>query len=806
MRVAPPSAASLSAAARAARAVRAVRAVHAAAASLAVAGGLLLPLPGATLAGPAAAGAATAASAATAAGAADDAGFTPVYLPRMQAARAAGPIAIDGVLGDPGWAGAARADNFAEHQPGDQVKPPVDTEAYLTYDDDHLYVAFVCRDDPREVRATLCERDHVFDDDLVFFCLDPYGTGAWAYEIAANPYGIQGDLLFTAGQGEDSSFDLVYESAGRIDEAGWIVEMAIPFTSLRFPDRPEQTWRVDFWRNYERAVRHQMSWAAYSRDNPCWPCQWGTVSGISGVSPGQGVELLPAFVSQQTGRREDSGRFEDGAVLGEPSLGVKYALSSSITAEAAFNPDFSQVEADAAQIDVNTPYALSYAEKRPFFLEGSDLFNTLFRTVYTRSINDPIFALKVTGRPGRTQLAALVARDEQTPVIIPFAERSTLAEAGRSTSTIVRLRREMGERSHLGVIGTDRRYDGGGGSTLFGLDGRWGFAKQYEIYGQVLGSYTDEPNDTTMTPRVSGLRFERGRHTAAFDGEEFWGHAACFGVDRDGRHFDFDLFSLLRSPTYRADNGFQERNDQRQLQVQVSWAFYERGPFTNIRPSLNAARLWDHTGTRKDEWANADLSGVLHWAQWNWRVNYLRSDEIFHGIRFRDIWAWRYSNQLKPAGWLGFGGDINYGHRIARGPLVMGKQWNGGFYLDLKPRSNVTLESRIDWIRSDALRDGARLFDGYIARSKLAVQFSRALSTRLVVQYDDFDRIWEADPLVTYRLSPFSIFYVGSTRDYAEFAPDGSPFDEDDTLAGLDPAWRLAQRQYFLKLQYLFQM
>lgn len=793
MSAAPPSAASLSAAARA---------VRAAAASLALAGGLLLPFPAAATASAASAAAADAAA---------DAGFTPVYLPRMQAARAAGPIAIDGVLGDPGWAGAARADNFAEHQPGDQVKPPVDTEAYLTYDDDHLYVGFVCHDDPREVRATLCERDHLFDDDLVFLCLDPYGTGAWAYEIAVNPYGIQLDLLFTAGQGEDSSFDLVYESAGRINDDGWVVEMAVPFTSLRFPDRPEQTWRVDFWRNYERTVRHQMSWAAYSRDNPCWPCQWGTVTGISGVSPGQGVELLPAFVSQQTSRRQESGRFGDGDVLGEPSLGVKYALSSSITAEAAFNPDFSQVESDAAQIDVNTPYALSYAEKRPFFLEGSDLFNTIFRTVYTRSINDPLFALKVTGRPGRTQLAALVARDEQTPVIVPFAEQSTLAETGRSTSTIVRLRREMGERSHLGVIGTDRRYDGGGGSTLFGLDGRWGFAKQYEVYGQVLGTHTNEPNDTTMTPRVNGLRFERGRHTAAFDGEEFWGHAACLGVNREGRHLGFDLFGLLRSPTYRADNGFQERNDQRQLQVEASWAFYEHGPFTNISPSLNAARLWDHTGTRKDEWVNFDLSGVLRWAQWNWHANYLRSDEIYRGIRFRDIWAWHYCNQLKPAGWLGLGGNINYGHRIARGPLVMGKQWNGGFYLDLKPRSNVTIESRVDWIRSDALAtparpDPARLFDGYIARAKLAVQFSRALSARLVVQYDDFDRLWEADPLLTYRLSPFSIFYVGSTRDYVEYAPDGSPFDEDAELAGLDPTWRLAQRQYFLKLQYLFQM
>ena len=146
--------------------------------------------------------------------------------------------------------------------------------------------AWTCYDDPSEVRASFCERDQMFSGDCVLLCLDTFGEATLAYEIAANPYGIPGDLLYSSANGEDKTYDMNFETAGRITDIGWVAEMAIPFSSLRFPDRHEQVWRVDFWRNRPRGARYQYSWAAYDRDESCWPCEWGTITGISGVKPG----------------------------------------------------------------------------------------------------------------------------------------------------------------------------------------------------------------------------------------------------------------------------------------------------------------------------------------------------------------------------------------------------------------------------------------------------------------------------------------------------------------------------------------
>ncbi|MFC1476094.1 carbohydrate binding family 9 domain-containing protein, partial [Candidatus Zixiibacteriota bacterium] len=193
--------------------------------------------------------------------------FTPVYQPELRVTQTSGEIKIDGKLDDSGWLDAARADNFAEHRPGDQTKPPVETVAFITYDEDKLYVSFTCYDDPAAIRASHAERERVFDDDNISLLLDTYGDAAWAYTMNVNPYGVQADALWSPNTGEDSGFDLIWESAG-----------AIPFAALRFPNREQQTWKIDFYRNHPRETQRAYSWAAYDRNEQCWPCQWGTVT------------------------------------------------------------------------------------------------------------------------------------------------------------------------------------------------------------------------------------------------------------------------------------------------------------------------------------------------------------------------------------------------------------------------------------------------------------------------------------------------------------------------------------------------
>ncbi|HSG27441.1 MAG TPA: DUF5916 domain-containing protein, partial [Candidatus Krumholzibacterium sp.] len=430
-----------------------------------------------------------------------DDGYVPVYHPELNIRRATGPIVVDGFIEDAGWKDAAKAGNFAEHNPGDQTRPEVDTEVLITYDDTHLYVAWICYDDPDEVRAFMCERDNVFQGDYVILCIDTYGEAALAYEIAANPYGIPGDLLYSSNNGEDSSYDMIFESDGRITESGWIVEMAIPFESMRFPDRHDQVWKVDFWRNRPRESRFQYSWAAYDRNENCWPCKWGTMKGISGIKPGSGLELLPSVVGFQTGSLErDTNHFENESADGELSLGISYDISSELTAEMTINPDFSQIESDAAQIDVNSTFALYYPERRPFFQEGSDLFNTYFDAVYTRSINDPLLAGKVTWREGKNSLAMLSAYDEHSIIMLPSEEGSRNVENGKSYSNIVRGRHEFGNQSHIGMVATDRRFEGGGSGSLAGVDGKIRFGSNSFLF-QALATHTEEVDNPDLVKR-----------------------------------------------------------------------------------------------------------------------------------------------------------------------------------------------------------------------------------------------------------------------------------------------------------------
>jgi hypothetical protein len=721
--------------------------------------------------------------------------YTPVYHPELTVTRAAGPIEIDGALDDAGWHGASRAGNFAEHNPGDQTRPEVDTEVLLAYDDANLYVGWLCYDDPAEVRASFCERDEIFSGDYVILCLDTFGDATLAYEISANPYGIPGDLLFSSGNGEDITYDLVYETAGRITDFGWVAEMAIPFASLRFPDREHQVWRVDLWRNRPRGSRFQYSWAAYDRDETCWPCQWGTVTGVSGVKPGAGLELLPAVVAHQSGTL-DGTTFRNDEVKADFGLGIAYDISSEITAEATINPDFSQVEADADQIDVNSTFALFYSEARPFFQEGSDLFDTHFEAVYTRSINDPMLAGKMTWRKGQSSVALLTARDEHSVIILPFEESSDFIENGKSYSNVLRAKKDLGGQSHLGLIATDRRFDSGGSGSLAGIDGRLRLSPSNMLLFQVLGTHTREVDnpalgDTSLVHKY----FDDGKYSAALDGEEFWGHGWVLCLNRDTRNYEIGADYWERSPTFRADNGFEPSNNSRRANA---WAgvikrFEDSKILDNIYANGDVGRAWNFEGVKKDEWIRAGAQLSLRAAQTQIHSQYLYSNELFGGIQFDGIWVAHACTQIQPSGALNCGGNINYGHCIARHDLVMGEQTSYGLWADVRPIDRMLVSLSYNGIKSDDVDTGARLFSQSIMRTYMTLQVSRELSTRLVVQYNDKAGTWDVDPLITYQLNPLSIFYIGSTHDYRDLNLN------EDGIEG----WELTDRQVFLKMQYL---
>jgi len=728
-------------------------------------------------------------------------GATPQIQPTLEVSRAAGAIEVDGDLSDPGWQGAARATGFVEYFPNEMARPPVETEALVTYDDEYFYLAFIAHDDPATIRTSLRDRDQAYSDDFIGIMLDTYGDAAWAYELYVNPSGVQMDLRMTGDGNEDDGFDIVWDAESKITERGWQVEMAIPFKSLRFPGTPAQTWRANFWRTRPRESRAQHTWAALSRDEECFFCQWGTLTGIEGVRPGGSLELLPAVVASQSSSLEDPDDPDSGLgdhdFDGEASLTARYAHPSGITLEGTVNPDFSQVESDVAQIDVNTTFALFFPERRPFFQEGSELFDSYFTLVYTRQINDPLVAAKAVTRRGRTSFAYLGAYDETSPIILPFQERSFVGVGEKSFSNIARVRRTYGANSYVGALLTDRRFEeGGGAGSAYGVDGMHRFLDNYRFEYQLVGSHTVEADEAGATSSLGDFTFNDGEHTGVFDGESFSGYGGYASVERSARFwsFDFDYWNL--SPTFRADGGFETRNDvQRAVMFQeVSW-YPESSLVNQFIADIRVSRDWTHDGGRKEGYINPTIELSLP-MQAFFEVGPIWSYERFRGIDFDDQFSWFLFFRATPVERITAGFYFEGGDEIARNleTPALGESTYLEVFGTLKPHDQLIIEPSVFWSKLEV--DGEEIFDGYIFRARTSFNMTRRLFARVVLQYDDFDDALSLEPLVTYRINPYTLFYVGSTNAFQRF----------DAVTGVrEDQMVQTSRQFFAKLQYLFQ-
>ncbi len=725
--------------------------------------------------------------------------FEPVYHPSLTIARTNATIDVDGDLSDRGWKDASRSDLFVERSPGDMTEPAVRTEVMVAYDDKHLYVAFKCYDDPASIRATMCQRDQFSGDDAVVVLLDTYGDASWAYEFFVNPYGIQRDMLWTTTVGEDSGYDMIWKSAAKITDFGYQVEIAIPFSGMRFPSRDMQEWKMDFWRNRPRESQYQYSWAAYDRNEQCWPCQWGTVSGIANVEPGKGLELLSAMVANQTGKVTDPEQpgtsFENSDVDGSMSFGAKYALSSDMTVEGTFNPDFSQIEADAAQIDVNTTINLIYPERRPFFQEGADIFRTLFNSFYTRTIWNPQYVTKLTGRSGGGSIGFLSAMDEQSPYTIPLEEGGIVLDVGKSYVNVLRGSLSFGGNSRGGFMLTDRRFEGGGYGTILSADAEFRLSHNYSWIGQFVSSYTKEP-ENSVADRYAGLTFDHGKHDAALNGESFSGTAFITQFRRNGRHLNVRLNMDQVAPSYRTQTGYDPWNNYRNGFAVVSYTFYgDGGLIERFTPNVYWDRRWNFDGDIKWTHYNASLNANLSVWQMYTSLEYQEGSEKWSGMEFDGLRSVNLTVGGRPSAAVGFEVSGNVGRGVALWVPSIGNEISTRAALNFKPIDRLIVEPSVSYARSTDVSTDVELFEQFITRTRLRYQMNRELSVRLVVQYNDRRETWDIDPLVTYLLSPFSVFYIGSTYDYENMtAGPGEPNN-----------WHLSERKFFMKLQYLFQ-
>lgn len=417
--------------------------------------------------------------------------------PAFTAAAATSEPRIDGLLDDSVWNAATRVPLVVETAPGDNLPARVATTCFLAVGPTDLFLG--CRAaDPnrRAIRAYVSDRDATDGQDRIVLLVDTFNDARRAYRFAVNALGVQEDGIFDQQKSEtDSSWDAAWRSAGRVSEEGYAVEAAIPLTALRYPEtREPQTWRFTIVREQPRSDKVELRPAALDRSNSCALCQASELRGVAAHSAGRDLDLVPAVAIVKSDTREsNTGPLEQGAVMRAGSFDLRWGLSSNLTLSATVNPDFSQVETDVPQLAANARFALMYPEKRPFFLEGADFFSTPVRAVFTRSIADPDFGLKLTGKVGSNVVGLMAASDVANHVVLPGSQGSrSLTIDGGARTVVGRLRRDVGASSTIGLLYTGRNGTAYSNHAA-GVDAFLRPVKPLTLRVQLLGSQTKYP-------------------------------------------------------------------------------------------------------------------------------------------------------------------------------------------------------------------------------------------------------------------------------------------------------------------------
>jgi hypothetical protein len=577
---------------------------------------------------------------------AQDPEATPAVLQPKQghAIRAAtSEIRVDGLLDEAAWADAAVVPLTHEWSPSDNAEAPVATECLVTFDDDNLYVGFRAHDpSPGQIRAYLADRDTAFLDDSVGFYIDTFNDQRRAFQFRVNPLGVQMDgTVSDVEETEDWSWDAIWDSKGQITEDGYVVEIALPLKQIRFPRASEeQTWGFLAQRTYPRSVVHQIRSTWNNRQQDCQVCQFETVTGFRKLEAGYNLETTPTLTSKRTDARPGLAQpIENGEEDVEAGLSVRWGITPNVSLNAAVNPDFSQAEADVAQLNVNERFALQFPEKRPFFLEGADFFATPEPIVFTRTVADPELGLKLTGKEGENAFGAFIADDRINNLIIPGRESSRLVFLEDDVrSGVLRYRRDIGETSTLGGLYAGRDGDDYA-NHVYGIDGAVRVTTADTIRFQALGSRTDYPLD---------LAQDTGQPVDAFEGNAWiteYNHAT--------RNVSWKLSYESVSDEFRADSGFKPQVGYKEGYGIFRRAFWGRkgGWFSRFLITLIARTKDDYDNDLLDR--DAGLYLTYEGARQSMvRVRFLPNDETFLGQRFRN-----YRQDLlftiRPSGHLG---------------------------------------------------------------------------------------------------------------------------------------------------------
>ncbi len=676
-------------------------------------------------------------------------------------------IKIDGVLDEQAWQKALRLELNYEIRPGENIVPLVKTEVFVTYNKSYFYAAFRCYDpDPASIRARYRDHDGCTADDMVSVILDTFNDERRGYLLMMNPRGAQYDAIKTES-GEDSSWDAIWDCAGRIHDWGWSAEMEIPFSSLRFQhSESAQVWGFDLRRVHPRNYRRIFGTTPLEKGNNCFYCQLPKFSGFEGVSPGRNIEINPTITAVRTDERRGlpDGDFEKLDQNADFGLTTKWGITPNMTFSASLNPDFSQIEADSLQLDINQPFALYYQEKRPFFTEGTDFFNSRLKVIHTRTMRDPNWGLKLTGKTGTNTIGAYVVRDNLTNIIFPGSQHSdSVSLPMESTASVFRYKRDISNKYTLGAIVTDRE-GGDYFNRVYGFDGDFRVTDADFIQAQILVSSTRYPEETA-----------RG---FAQEPDSFSGSAMAFRYLHSTRNLQTNIRYTGISENFRADLGYmpQVNYDLFSGYVIPRWYGKPGSWWSEISIGLELDYFAERNGTPLDRnfsyWIDIDAA-----MQTYIELSGFVKNELYNGTEFKRNGN-TVSFRFRPSGSLSIGTSVFLGDGIDYANTRPAEVFSISPEITYNIGAHLRLDFSHNYERLDV--ESGRLYAANISQLTAVYQLNRRSFFRSILQYVNYDYtsslyLVPRDPafsrlftqaLFSYKINPFTVLFLGYSDNY----------------------------------------
>lgn len=712
--------------------------------------------------------------------------------------------------------------NFTQNQPNDGAPASQNTEVWLARTKTALFVVFICFDShPELIRSHLARRENITKDDYVTVVLDPFQDRQRGVEFQVNPAGVQADASWTEANGPDYSYDLVWDSEGRVTSKGWIALMAIPFRSLRFP-AAGRDWGAVFWRNYPRNSENDW-WPRISANVSGMLSQEGTLHGIEGVAGSRNVQINPYVLGQnehtlQTLDPADpffSTRNAEATAGGE----AKAIWRDSVVFDATVNPDFSDVESDQPQFTVNQRYPVYFPELRPFFLENASYFAAPMSLLYTRNIVRPDWGVRVTGKLGHSNLGLLAIDDREPGQTVAAGDPLYHAKANLYVG---RMSQDFAKGSNVGVMYTDEEF-GGGWNRIGGADFTWRANEHWTMLGQMVESST---GSSSMSSSASV--FPAGYRA---------GPASDLQLSRSGHAFNmFNEYQDISVGFVSLPGFFQSSNIRSDhLHATYQW-FPKKSLAQSFGIETNDNIAFDHQHNRVYHYTTVDpfvlLARNIVLAPMGGQNSDTLGPQDGYAMTHRENFTENYGGLIargQPWALLNFNlvafrsGNVNYSPPQGKAPFLMNQETLQAL-VTVNPLKQLTDDNTYLLDRNQSVKDGQLVYESQTFRTKLNYQFTRAWSARVIVEYDTTlananetslsrTKQIQTQALLTWLPHPGTVIYVGWNNDLQNFShnlctrpidPQAGGCDPNEPILPRGPGYLDDGRQIFVKASYLF--